>query len=394
MPGFRVSSLEPGTFLGFRRERGGPGVRNALLVLNLAGLTEPSARAVAAGLAGSVLVSMPHGLAISGRGEKPVNNTLEALARHPNAGAVLLLGADTRKTETFEAALADVGKPLRVVTMESAGRDALAFRMAAMREGAQLISLISTQRREAFPFSALRLALECGLSDPTSGLAANPLLGRVTDRLVAAGGAAVFGETTEWLGSEDGLAARACRRIAAEIYNAVERRERLAKVCGIDLLFNNPGRANIEAGLSTIEDKAIGSVAKSGTAPVSAFLAYGDRHEEPGLAAMDGPSYTPESLTGLVAAGAQIALFTSGVGNSYTSALAPTIKVTGNGETAERLPEQFDFVCADLMERPDLIEMSADALVERILEVASGAQTFGEILGEGDEVVARFGETL
>ncbi|MEO1104115.1 MAG: hypothetical protein AAFW98_10370, partial [Pseudomonadota bacterium] len=253
---------------------------------------------------------------------------------------------------------------------------------------------ISTQRREAFPLGALRLALECGLSDPTSGLAANPLLGRVTDRLVAAGGAAVFGETTEWLGSEDGLAARATREIAADIYGAVERRERLAAGCGIDLLFNNPGRANIEAGLTTIEDKAIGSVAKSGTAKITQFLAYGDRHESPGLAAMDGPSYTPESLTGLVAAGAQIALFTSGVGNSYVSRIAPTIKVTGNAETAERLPEQFDFVCADLMQRPDLMEAAADALTERILEVASGALTYGEILGEGEEVVARFGETL
>ena len=114
----------------------------------------------------------------------------------------------------------------------------------------------------------------------------------------------------------------------------------------------------------------------------------------PGLALMDGPSYTPESLTGLVAAGSQIALFTSGVGNSYVSRLAPTIKLTGNATTAGRLREQIDFACANIMEEPELLEPNASALLNRIAEVASGAMTYGEILLEEDEVISRFGETL
>lgn len=383
------------TFLGYRRATGRPGIRNYLLVLNLTGLTAPSARHVAAGLEGARLVSMPHGTAITGRGEAPVTATLEALARHPNVGAVLILSAVRSKADALVARLSDDPRPAVAVTLEEVGRDALSFRLAAQREGARLLARITRQRREECPLSDLLLALECGMSDPTSGLAANPLLGHVADRLVAAGGAAVLGETTEWLGCEDHLADRAADPgIARGLREAVARREEQARAIGIDLLGNNPNEANIAAGLTTIEDKAIGSVSKSGSGPVTALIGYGDRLEGPGLAAMDGPSYTPESLTGLVATGAQLALFTSGVGNSYVSRIAPTIKLTGNAATAERLPEQFDFTCAGLMERPEQMDDAVAALLERIAEVASGALTFGEILGEDDEVISRFGETL
>ncbi|MCR8726010.1 UxaA family hydrolase [Frigidibacter sp. ROC022] len=383
------------TFLGYRRGQGRPGIRNALLVLNITGLTAPSARRISRDLVGSLLVSMDHGAAINGRGEAPVEATLESLARHPNVGAVLILSAHRGKAQALLERLSDDDRPAVAVTLDDANRDALEFRLAAVRAGAQLMARISTQRREALPWSDLMLALECGMSDPTSGLVANPLLGLVTDRLIAAGGAAVFGETTEWLGCEGHLAERAATpEIAARIRQAVHRRETLARDGGMDLIGNNPNDANIASGLTTIEDKAIGSVAKSGSAPITTFLDYGERLQRPGLAAMDGPSYTPESLTGLVAAGAQIALFTSGVGNSFVNRLAPTLKITANAETAAKLPVQFDFCCAEALTQPDKMAATVDALVARIVEVASGALTFGEILGEDDEVVARFGETL
>lgn len=383
------------SFLGYRRAVGRPGVRNYLLVLNLTGLTAPSARHVAAGLQGARLISMPHGTAITGRGEAPVTATIESLARHPNVGAVLVLSAVGGKAAALVERLSDDPRPAVAVSLDAVGRDALAFRMAALRAGARLLVEISRQPRAHCPLSDLMLALECGMSDPTSGLAANPLLGLVTDRLVAAGGAAVLGETLEWLGCEDHLAGRATGPAVAQgIRDAVARREGQARDIGIDLLGNNPNEANIAAGLSTIEDKAIGSVSKSGSGPVTTLLDYGERLDGPGLAAMDGPSYTPESLTGLVAAGAQLALFTSGVGNSYVSRLGPTIKLTGNAATAERLTEHFDFACTGIMDRPEDMDRSATALFERIADVASGALTFGEILGEDDEVISRFGETL
>lgn len=383
------------SFHGFRRAQGRPGVRNVLLILNLTGLTAPSARHVARDLAGSQLVSMDHGTAISCHSEGLVKATIESLARHPNAGALLILSAHRKIAEDLLARLADDSRPIKLVTLDETQRDALAFRSAAVREGAQLLSDISRQQREPLPWSDLMLALECGMSDPTSGLVANPLLGVVTDRLIADGGAAVFGETVEWLGCEAHLAERAATpEIARQVKHAASRREQLARQSGLDLLGKNPNAANIASGLSTIEDKAIGSVAKSGSAPITSFLTYGERLTAPGLAAMDGPSYTPESLTGLVAAGAQISLFTSGLGNSFVNRLAPTIKITANAQTARRLPEQFDFSCASVLTDPNAKGEAADALVARILQIASGALTFGEILGEDDEVIARFGETL
>lgn len=382
-------------FYGYRRKDGRPGVRNRLLVLNISGLTAPSARRISRDLAGSSLVTMDHGVAIGGRGEGPVDATIESLALHPNVGAVLILSAHRGKAKSLLDRLSRDTRPMIAATLDDTDRDALRFRCAAVQAGACLIAQISRQRREFFPWSDLMIALECGMSDPTSGLAANPLLGLVTDRLIADGGAAVFGETTEWLGCEQALIDRAATpEIAQRIRHAVLRRQQLAARNGMDLFGNNPNEANIASGLTTIEDKAIGSVAKSGSAPISSFLDYGERLDRAGLAAMDGPSYTPESLTGLVAAGAQIALFTSGSGNSFVSRLAPTIKITANAETFEKLPVQFDFSCAELLERPSEIDNVLGALVEKILDVASGARTFGEILREDDEIIARFGETL
>ena len=383
------------TFLGYRRAQGRPGVRNYLLVLNLSGLTTPSARRIAGDLAGSRFVTMDHGAAISGRGEGPEDATLESLALHPNVGAVLVLCAHRGKARALLDRLSPDPRPKVAVTLDDTDRDALAFRIAGLRAGAQLIAQITRQRREPLPWRELMIALECGMSDPTSGLAANPLLGHVVDRLIADGGAAVFGETTEWLGCEQHLMDRAATpEIAQQIGEAVLRRERLAREHGMDLVGNNPNDANIASGLTTIEDKAIGSIAKSGTAPITAFLQYGERLLAPGLAAMDGPSYTPESLTGLVAAGAQIALFTSGAGNSFVSRLAPTIKITANAQTCARLPVHFDFSCSAALGRGSEIEESLAGLIDKIVDVASGTRTFGEILGEDDEVVARFGETL
>ena len=307
----------------------------------------------------------------------------------------MILSAHQHKADELMNTLSDHDRPICAITLDQAGRDALTFRTLAVRAGAKLLWELSRQRRERMPWSDLFLALECGMSDPSSSVFANPIVGRVTDHLVAAGGAAVIGETLEWLGSEEALSKRAVTaEIEDSIKQAVERRVTLAKKSGIDLLGNNPNKANIAAGLTTIEDKAIGSVVKSGTSPVKAFLEYGDRHDASGLAAMDGPSYTPESLTGLIAAGAQMSLFTSGVGNSFVGRLAPSLKITANRETAERLPEQFDFCCAEAVRNPDRIDQVVENLILRICEVASGALTFGEILGEGDEVIARFGETL
>ena len=175
----------------------------------------------------------------------------------------------------------------------------------------------------------LRLGTECGHSDATSGLAANPLAGMVADRLVDAGGAAVFGETMEWLGAEHVLAERAATPAIGEaIVDAVARRERWAAESGEDLTGNNPGAENIRGGLSSIEEKSLGAIAKGGSRPVRGVVPHAAPIPGPGLWVMEGPAFSPPSVTGFVAGGCTMTMFTTGPGNSYCDALAPTVKVT------------------------------------------------------------------
>ena len=244
------------------------------------------------------------------------------------------------------------------------------------------------------PVSDLFLAFECGLSDPSSGLAANPLLGHVADWLVDAGGSVLVGESIEWLGTEDELANRAATpEVGTAIRRAVQDRLAMANAAGVDLLGTNPNAANIKAGLSTIEEKASGAVLKAGTRPIRSVLAYAAAPAEPGLHFMDAPAYSPESLTGFVASGAQMILFTTGLGNSYCSALAPTLKLTANAATARNLPCQIDFdASAALADRT--LEDLAQELVAQINAIASGQYTYGEIMGEGAESISRFGAAI
>jgi len=182
--------------------------------------------------------------------------------------------------------------------------------------------------------------------------------------------------------------------IGDALVQAVLRREQLAASQGVDLLGNNPGPTNIAAGLSTIEEKSLGAIAKSGSAPISGVLPYGERPSVPGLYAMDAPAYSPESLTGFVAAGTQLLLFSTGVGNSYVSALAPTVKLSANPVATQTLREQLDFDASAVFLGTQSIDAAAQELLAVLIDVASGTRTWGEVLGEGDEAVSRLGEAL
>lgn len=382
-------------FYGFARHDGRVGIRNHLLVLSISGLTGPTARRIGRLLPRAVVVATPYGSGLIGEDDRAHRRTLLGLAAHPNVGAVLVIGGDPPRVTALAEELAAAGQRVEALTLDGCGHDALVLTDRAVRLGAGLLHAISRERRTRQPAAALFLGLECGRSDPSSGLVANPLLGHVVDRVLEAGGTAVLGETTEWLGAEHLLAARArTPGLGDAIRAAALRREAMAVAAGIDLTGNNPGPTNIAAGLSTIEEKSLGAIAKSGTRPIDGLLAYAARPEAAGLYVMDAPAYAPESVTGLVAAGANFVLFTTGVGNSYTSALAPTIKLSANPETTARLGQQLDFDAGAVFTGSEPLEAAADRLAAMIAEIASGALTWGEILADCEEVIARFGPSL
>jgi len=382
-------------WMGYHRADGAVGVRNDLLVLSVAGLTGPCARRVAAALPLAKCVTMPFGGGLLGTDRQLHIESLIGFGANPNVGAVLLIGSDVPKVQLIAQRLKATGKPVAAVCLDDCDHDVLTLSHRALRAGADLLHEISRNRRQSAPVSALCVGLECGRSDPSSGLVANPLIGLLTDRLVALGATAIFGESMEWLGAEHWLAARAVSpTVAQALTSAAARRASLAQAQGEDLLGNNPGPTNIAAGLSTIEEKSLGAVAKSGTASIQGVLRMAERPSKPGLYAMDGSAYSPESVSGFVAAGAQLVLFSTGVGNSYVSLLAPTLKICANPQAAAVLRNQLDFDASAVFAGHSTLHNAAEALMLLLLEVASGTLTWGEILNEGDEVVSRLGEAL
>lgn len=381
------------TFLGYRRPSGRAGTRNHLLILGINGLVASAARRIASLLPGTKLVATPYGRGQLGPDKDLHTAQLIGLGANPNVGAVIVVGADRRTAETIAQGITDrAAKPVEVWTLDDTDEDALELVSRAVRAGGRLTRDISRLRREPVALSELFLGIECGHSDATSGIAGNPLAGSLADRLVDAGGTVVVGETLEWLGAEHVLARQAASPVVADtVRMAVERREAGVAALGVDLLGNNPGEENIRGGLSSIEEKSLGAIAKAGSRPIRSLLAHAEPPAAAGLHLMDGHGFSPESMTGFAAAGAQIMLFVTGPGNSFCSLLAPTLKISANPRATAGLPEQIDYDASALFRGTDDFEVHADGLLDTLIDIASGTLSWGEIFGEGDEAFARIG---
>ena len=382
-------------FLGYRRADGRVGVRNHVLLLSPTGLTSAAAMRAASLTRGTVCVTSGFG-----RGQVTADaqlhfDTLLGLACHPNIAATVVLSAGDDITASFVDAIAATGKPAIGFSLPGVHEDALALTDAAMRAATRLVLDASTLRREPCGLDSLCVAVECGHSDATSGLVCNPLTGRMAERVVQGGGQAIFSETVEWTGAEHLLARRAANgEVADAIVRAVFRRERMVRDSGGDIRGQNPGPQNKAGGLTTIEEKALGAISKGGEQPIQGLLQPAQRPSGSGLFLMDTPFFSPESMTAMVAAGAQIVLFTTGAGNSYCSLVAPTIKMSANPESCARLSEQIDFAAADVVLGTRSFDDLASAAVDKLIDVASGTLTCGEVVGEGGEVVSRIGPSM
>lgn len=382
-------------FDGYRRADGRVGVRNHVLVLSPTGLTSAAAARVASLVQGTVCVASGYGRGQVAADARLHHDTLLGLACHPNVAATVVLAAGGDIVASYVDAISATGKPALGFSLPDVHEDALALVDAGVRAAARLVREASALRRERFGLESLCLAVECGHSDASSGLVCNPLAGRLTERVVAGGGQAMFSETVEWTGAEHLLARRAASpEVADAIVRAVAARERMVREAGGDIRAQNPGPQNKAGGLTTIEEKALGAVQKGGAQRIQGLLQAAQRPAGPGLWLMDTPFFSPESMTAMVAGGAQMVLFTTGAGNSYASLLAPTVKMSANPRTCERLAEQIDLPADGVVRGATTLEALADSALERVLGIASGTLTFGEIVGEGAEVVSRLGPSM
>ena len=239
------------------------------------------------------------------------------------------------------------------------------------------------------------MAVECGGSDTTSGLASNPAVGRFSDRLIDSGGTVILSEPAEFMGAEHLLAARAeSPDDARKIRDMVRWFEDEAKRNGVDMRGTNPTPDNIEGGLTTLEEKSLGAIAKGGTRPIVEVVDYSEPPSRRGLVVMNTPSAACESMTGLAAGGAQIILFSTGRGNAIGAPVAPTVKVTGNPNTARTMGESIDVDVSAVLTGEEGLDAAGERVWRRVVKVAGGALTACEVLDEQQLSVSRFGPSV
>ena len=378
----------------FKRENGKWGLRNHVLILPLHSALSSSARSIADASNGAVGISHDW----SGEVDSDLARivfTLSGFASNPNNFAVVFLAIGNEQENEIISTAQALGLTRfttislsQVGSMEKLAAQALAAANAYCAEAA------SMQRFDA-PLSAIVLGLECGGSDALSGITANPALGVASDRLVELGATSVLGETTEILGAEHLLAARAIDpEVGKRIVAMVARYESSINYEGIDIRGAQPSRGNIEGGLSTLEEKSLGAAKKAGNAPVTGVLEFGEKPETPGLYFMDTPGHDIEQLAGFGAGHINIVVFTSGRGTPTGSAIMPTIKVSTNTPMYQSIPDLIDLDAGTIADGIETLAQVGDRIFNEILEVANGRLTKAERGGHHEFALSRMYKTV
>jgi len=382
-------------FWGYLRKDGKVGIRNKLLIISITGLTGPTARKISSLIQGTLFIDNPYGGGVIGEDKVRQDDAIVGFAQNPNIGGILIISADPPMGEFIKTKIKKSLKPVELLTLDECNHDAVKLLELGLRKGANLLKEVSKNRRKEVSVSNLSIGLECGRSDPSSGLIANPIMGIVADRLINEGGTAVIGETIEWLGAEHLLKKRAKNsEVSKKISNAVSFQHNFAKSKGIDLLGNNPGFQNIQSGLSTIEEKSLGNIAKSGSKNIENVIKWGENIKGKGMFLMHAPAYAPESLSGFSSAGCQLTLFSTGVGNSFNNHIAPSIKFSANPKACKMLNEQLDFKCSDVFLGTKSVTSASVDLWTLLIDICSGSLTWGEIFNDTSEVFSRIDRSL
>jgi altronate dehydratase large subunit len=373
-----------------RPETGRWGSRNHVLVLPLVASASGVARAIARGT-GATWVEHDYeptpGEASQSR--ERIARTLVGFATNPNLAGVLLV-ADTPERGGLCDSIVAAGQRADLVVVTEAG----GLRASIEQGGARVKRLLAhagTLERQRAPVSALMLGTECGGSDALSGITANPALGVASDHLVDAGGAVILAETTELIGAEHLLARRAATpAVAEDIYRIIHRYEAVVRAHGEDIRGANPAPGNIEGGLTTIEEKSLGAAKKGGTRPIQQVVEYAVRPAAQGLVIMDTPGNDIEQMVGMVAAGCQVAAFTTGRGTPTGSAIVPVIKIATNSHMAMRMQDNIDLNAGSIVDGTETLESMGRHIFDAILAVAQGEPTKAERLGHREFSISRY----
>lgn len=389
--------LTPRTFNGYHRENGKVGTRNYLGILTSVNCAGSVARFIEEAatktdflkdypnIDGIVPIVHSTGCGMSGQGEgyQTLHRTLTGYANNPNFGGILLVGLGCEVLQV--SSLVDSQEPsaaFRYMTIQSEGGT-----RKTIEKGLQELHLLAQEAnkatREPAPVSEIMVGMQCGGSDGYSGITANPALGYASDLLVRHGGTTILSETSEVYGAEHLLTRRAVStEVGKKLIDRIHWWEDYCARNGGEM-DNNPSPGNKNGGLTTILEKSLGAVAKSGSAPLTDVYLFGEAIDKKGFVFMDSPGFDPCSVTGQVASGANMIIFTTGRGSVSGYKPTPCIKLATNTEMYRRLQEDMDLNCGDIVTSGVSIEEKGTELFELIIRIASGEETKSEALGFG-----------
>lgn len=385
--------MKNATFMGYRRANGAAGIRNHVAILAVMDNVNGIVRNLSHLIRGTVPLSVWYGRGQFGDDDVLFRRTQVGLATNPNIASVLVISLEKVSAEKVAAAIAEKGVPVEHLSVQDIGGtvEAIAQGMRILRK---MVREASQQRRVQVPLSELTLGVECGGTDTTSGIASNPALGYVADQVVAAGGKVFLTETSEWIGAEQVLAARAVNEsVAQEIWKSTARIEDDARARGVDIRGANPVPDNIRGGISTLEEKSLGAIIKGGTTPVCGVLPYATPAPSGGLFLMDTAAPAAESMTGIAAGGAQLIIFSTGQMNIMGCTVTPTIKVTANPRTAKRLADNVDVDVSNML-FGETLEHTGGRLFDFAKQICEGTLTSAEIFGDEDIAISRIQPTV
>ena len=405
IPVFPLPESEQRTFLGFPRSDGKAGTRNYIAVIANVNCSAFVCRRIAAYFTLERLVNYPnvdgvialtHDGGCSSPDRSHLQRTIAGMARHPNIGGYITVGLGCEGNQPADLARdfglpnpdlpIHPGEPAALVIQGLGGTEATIRAGIAAVEG--LLPRVNVFKRVPQPVSKLTLALECGGSDSWSGITANPLVGRLADQVVHQGGSAVISETPEVYGAQYLLAGRAISpKVGQKLLTKIEWWRDYLQARGGDF-DDNPAPGNHAGGLTNICEKSLGAITKGGSTPLMAVYEYAEPIQTPGFVFMDTPGYDPPSVTGMVAGGCNLVLFTTGRGSVAGFKPAPVIKISTNTQTYQRMTADMDFNAGEILDGTSDFATSTEILLDLVIAVASGEQSKSEALGLGaDEFV-------
>lgn len=379
-------------FYGYERSDGKVGVRNHVLILPASVCASDTAEMISRQVNGAVSFHNQNGCSQVPSDQIHTMNMMAGYAANPNVyGTIVVsLGCENCQMDLVVEEIRKLtNKPLKTLIIQQEG-GTIETVAKGVRYAMEMVREASLLQKKEYPISRLIVGTECGGSDPTSGLASNPMVGEMCDLLVAAGGTAILSETTELIGAEHILAKRAKNaKVEKEIYHIISRYEESLEKAGERVRAGNPSPGNKAGGITTLEEKSLGCIHKGGSTTIQEVVDYARPVTEKGLVIMDTPGNDPSSIAGMIAGGAQIIVFTSGRGTPTGNPLAPVIKVTGNRETYAMMPDNIDVDASHVIYGPESLEELGQMLLEEVAQVAAGKLTKAEVLGFVETSVQR-----